>query len=120
MFTNETLEELEHHKQALIAKSGVHRAMLELQVTQLRPYVEYVDTGVSLFKTARPLWKIASPLLGLWLARRLNKVAGWVPSAFVGWKIVRKGMTLWRSFQQGATPEDIDAPVTSMFPERDS
>jgi hypothetical protein len=114
MFTAETLEELEQRKQALVAKSDVHRAMLELQVAQLRPYVEYVDTGVNLFRRARPLWKIGSPLLGLWAARRLTKVAGWVPSAFLGWKIIRKGMSLWRSFQQTNTPEDMAAPADGL------
>jgi hypothetical protein len=120
MFTTEALKELEQRKEALVAQSDIRRAMLELESARIQPYLGYIDTGVNFFKKSHPIGAFLTPLLGLWAARRLKKVADWIPSALLAWRAIFKGMALWRSFQQGTTPEDIDAPAASMFPERDS
>jgi hypothetical protein len=100
MFATEMLDDVRQRKRALVARSDVHRAMLQLEFVRLRPYVACFEKGVSLYKKSRPLWTVAAPVIGLWATRCLKRGLTWLPTAFVVWKTAQKGLTLWRGFQR--------------------
>jgi hypothetical protein len=100
MFATETLDDIQRRKRLLVAQSDVHRAMLQLEFVRLRPYLAYLETGASLYKKSRPLWVFAAPVIGLWATRRLKRGLTWLPTVFVVWKTIQKGLTLWRGFQR--------------------
>jgi hypothetical protein len=106
MFATETLDDIRRRKRVLVARSDVHRAMLQLEFVRLRPNLAYLETGANLFKRSRPLWMVAAPVIGLWVARRLKPVVTWLPTAFVVWKTAQKGLALWRRFQQSLSSSE--------------
>jgi hypothetical protein len=114
MFATETLDEIRRRKRALVAQSDLQRAMLRLEVVRLQPYLEYMDTGANLFRKARPIWTVAPPLLGLWAALRLKRAISWLPSAFLVWKLARKGLGLWKKLQQSPSNEDTARTATAI------
>jgi len=106
MFITENLTEIRQRKQAVIAHIDLQRAMLQLEMLRLRPYLGYLDTGARLVRTARPVWLAGAPLLGFWAIRRLRKMGSWLPSAFIAWGTIQKGLAFWRGLRKST----VDAP----------
>jgi hypothetical protein len=103
MFVDDQLEWLELRRRALIARSEVQRAMLQLECVRLRPYIEHIDSGTKILKKMRSLWLVAAPALGVLLATRWRKLTTWVPTGVVAWKAIRKVWSIWnRSKGQSA------------------
>jgi len=112
MFVDQQLEDLELRKRALIARSDVQRAMLQVECIRLRPYLEYVDAGAKMVKKVRPIWLAGASVLGLLVARRVKKLATVVPTALLAWKVIKKGLAMWRESSRPG-----DAPATPAAPD---
>lgn len=95
MFVSEDQERLELRRRALIARSDVQRAMLQLECVRLRPYLDCLDSGTEILKKTRPFWLVAVPALGVLLASRWRKLTTWVPTGVVAWKAARKVWSMW-------------------------
>jgi len=115
MFVNQQLEDLELRKRALISRSAVQRAMLQVECVRLQPYLECLDTGAKIAKKARPIWLAGAGLLGLLLTARAKKLRALLPTAFVAWKAVKKGLAIWRIWHE--SPEPDSTPETSAVAE---
>ena len=113
MFVDEELELLELRRHALIARSELQRAMLQLECVRLQPYLDHIDSGAEILKKTRPIWLVAIPALGVLLGTRWRKLATWVPTGVVAWKTIRKVWSIWnRSVGQSTEAEAASSAAT--------
>jgi hypothetical protein len=112
MFVDEDQAWLELRRRALIDRSEVQRAMVQLECVRLRPYLDKIDRGTEILKKTRRFWLVAVPALGVLLGARWRKLTTWVPTGVVAWKTIRKLWSMWNHSKDQSTEDAVSSGAT--------
>ena len=98
MFKAGELADLLARKDVLLRASAVHRAVLQVELGQVRPVVGWLDAGLGVARLIRDWGSAAAGLLS---ARR-TAAAG--PGGLLGrclkwWSLAQSASALWRTFR---------------------
>jgi hypothetical protein len=78
MFSATRLNVLRQRRQELLAASEAHRRLLSVECIAVQQRLEWLDRTVTAARRLRPFISLATPLLGIWAARRRNRGRSWI------------------------------------------
>jgi hypothetical protein len=72
------LKWLNQRKQELLVSSERHRCLLEVECTQVRQRLEWLDGVVTGARQLKPFVELGAPIVGAWLGRRHKTGSSWL------------------------------------------
>lgn len=103
MFWKAELERLARHKQALTADCDLARACVTQQMEELAHRLAWLETTQTWIHRAQPLLLVAAPLAGLFLGKRLPRLARWSTFATPLFRLARTFLQLQRATSPGSS-----------------
>jgi len=93
-----TRAELHNRKQALLARSEVHRCVLRLECARLEQSIGWMDWGLRLVRSLSPWLALAAPFAAYVLARKRSGLRGLWMKGWAAWRLVRRVWPFARTF----------------------